>query len=101
MNIQSSFYQSVNGRPVARIFRRGVTSMSNLHQHTRLSDLGACSPRKFFEIRCSEIASEVILGLKHSHTSYLPCRVMSIASNFLLSMYAFTFTKPADFEFSR
>ena len=26
-----------------------------MHKHPRLGDLGACSPRKFFEIRCSEI----------------------------------------------
>ena len=30
--------------------------------------LGACSPRKFLEIRCSEIASEAILGQKQSHS---------------------------------
>ena len=56
------------------IYRRGVTWMSNLHKHTRLGGGGgleACSPRKFLEIRCSEIASEVIFGQKHSHTSYL------------------------------
>ena len=29
--------------------------------HGRLGGLGACSPRKFLEIRCSEIASEAIL----------------------------------------
>ena len=34
------------------------------------ASLGACSPRKFLDIRCSEVASEVILGLKPSHTSY-------------------------------
>ena len=27
-----------------------------------LGGLGACSPRKFLEIKCSEIASEAILG---------------------------------------
>ena len=45
--------------------------MSNLHKHTRLGGSGACSPRKFLEIRCPEIVSEAILGQKHSHTSYL------------------------------
>ena len=58
--------------------------------------LGACFLRKFLEIRCSEIASEVILGQKQSgvlHHSW------SIASNFWLSTYAFAL--PADFEFPR
>ena len=32
--------------------------------------MGACSPRKFLEIRCSEIASEAILGQKQSRSSY-------------------------------
>ena len=32
---------------------------------------GACSPRKFLEIRCSEIASEAILGQKQSCCSYM------------------------------
>ena len=31
--------------------------------------MGACSPRKFLEIRCSEIASEAILGQKHSYNN--------------------------------
>ena len=30
---------------------------------------GACSPRKFFEIGCSEISSEAILGQKQSRSS--------------------------------
>ena len=60
--------------------------MSNLYKHTRLGGLGACSPRKF---RCPEIASEAILGQKHSHTSYLArgvlhpifsCRCMHLLS---------------------
>ena len=34
-------------------------------------DLGVCSPRKNFEIRCSEIGSEVILGQKQSHSNYI------------------------------
>ena len=54
--------------PVARIFRRGVIWMSNLHKDTRLGGSG--------EIRCSEIASEVISGLKNSHTSCLACGVL-------------------------
>ena len=51
--------------------------------------LGACSPRKFLEIRCSEIASEAILEQIHSHNSYLAggvlhpifsCRCMHLLS---------------------
>ena len=40
---------------------------------TSAKDLGACSPRKYFEIRCSEIseiASEAILGQEQSRSSY-------------------------------
>ena len=67
-NVASTGYTFCTAiRPVARIFRRGVTWMSNLHKHIRLGGLGACSPRKFFEIKCSEIASaEVILVQKQS-----------------------------------
>ena len=32
-----------------------------IHKHARLGGSGACSPRNFSEIRCSEIASEVTL----------------------------------------
>ena len=51
--------------------------------------------RKFLQIRCSEIASEAILGQRQSRSSYLH-GLKSIAFNFWLSMYA----KPADFEVS-
>ena len=40
-------------RPIARIFRRGVTSVSDMyvcmHKHARVGGgrVGACSPRKF------------------------------------------------------
>ena len=30
-----------------------------MHKHTRIEDLGACSPSKFLEISCSEIDFEV------------------------------------------
>ena len=51
--------------------------MYNLHKHTRLGgSWGHAAPGNLLEIRCSEIASEVILGLKHSRTSYLACRVL-------------------------
>ena len=59
-------------RPVARIFRRGVTwHVMCVYMHYRWSLIGsgACSPRKFLEIRYSEIASETILGLKQSHSN--------------------------------
>ena len=62
--------------PVARIFRRGVTWMSNLHKDTRLQGSGGMLPQEFLEIRCSEITSVVILGLKNSHTNYLAHRVL-------------------------
>ena len=58
-------------------FRRGVTWMSVVYvvcmykQACKTRGLGACSPRKFLEIRCSEIASEAILGRKQSHCSYM------------------------------
>ena len=42
--------------------------MSNLHKDTRLGGSG--------EIRCSGIASEAILGQKHSHTNYLAREVL-------------------------
>ena len=45
--------------------------MSNLRKHTRVGGSGGMLPRKFLEIRCSEIASEAILGQKHSYNSYL------------------------------
>ena len=36
-----------------------------------LGGLGVCSPRKVLEIRCSELASEAILGQKQSRSSYM------------------------------
>ena len=60
-------------RPVARIFRRGVTQRSDvyiMHKHAcKIRDLGASSHRTFLEIRCSEIASEAIFGHKMSYSS--------------------------------
>ena len=69
-----------------------------LHKHARLRGLGACSPRKFLEIRCSEMASEAILGQSQSRSSYMARRVL-YPCNFWLSMYAFA--KPAEIEFLR
>ena len=53
-------------RPVARIFIRVVTWMSNLHKRTRLGESGGMLPHE-----CSEIASEAILGQRQSFNSYL------------------------------
>ena len=36
--------------------------MYDVHACKIRGGLGACSPRKFLEIRCSEIASEAIFG---------------------------------------
>ena len=82
---QKNFKNAKKSRPVARIFRRGVTWMSNLHKHTRLGGLGACSPWKFLEIRCSEIVSEAILRQKHSYNIAEYCIRFSA-----VRMYAFT-----------
>ena len=54
-------------------------------------------PRKFLDIRCSQIASEAILEQKQSRSSYIARGVLHLL--FWLSMYAFA--KPADFEFLR
>ena len=56
------------------------------------------APPKFLrkESRCTEIASEAILGPKQSHSCYIHS-LQSIASNVWLSMYAFA--KPVDSEF--
>ena len=58
--------------------------------------MGVCSPRKFLEIRCSDVAFEAILGQKQSHSS---CMVHGVLRPILASMFAFA--KPADFKFSR
>ena len=50
----------------------------NIHACISMQDYGglrACSPRKCLEIRCSEIASGVILGQKQSR-SYIACGVL-------------------------
>ena len=53
---------------------------------------GDAPPRKFLEIRFSEIASGAIFGQKQSPL------VATILSNFWLS-YIHAFAKPADFKF--
>ena len=56
-------------RHIARIFRRGVTCM---HKHARLGGSGGMLCQEIFlENRCSEIASEAILGQKQNHSSYM------------------------------
>ena len=37
-----------------------------MHKHVRVGGSVGCPPRKFLEIRCSEIASEAILGQKQN-----------------------------------
>ena len=56
-------------------FQRGVTWVSVvhvcMHKHARLGGLGACAPKKFFEIRCPKIASEAFFGQKQSCGTYM------------------------------
>ena len=59
----------------------------------RLGGSGGCSPRKFLEIRCSEIASGGIFGQKQSHSSYYIFHPMLSCSICILLI------KPADFKF--
>ena len=68
--------------------------MFDLHKHARVG--GYAPPGNFLEIRCSEVASEAILGQKQSCSSYVVCRVLH---PILASMFAFA--KPPDFKFSR
>ena len=49
----------------------GPGKVSSASPPSRWACLGACSPKKFIEIRFSEIASEVILGQKQSCSSYI------------------------------
>ena len=51
---------------------------------------GGCSPRKFLEIRCSEIASGAIFGQKQSRGSYYFIQFLAVLH---------VFAKPADFKF--
>ena len=53
---------------------------------------GDAPPRKFLEIRCSEVASGAIFGQKQSRSSYYFIQ-------FLAVLHAFA--KPADFKFPR
>ena len=56
--------------------------------------MGTCSPIKFLEIKCSEIASEAILGQKQSGSSYMACRVLHPIFG-----CPCIFAKPVDFKF--
>ena len=42
-----------------------------LHKHARVGGSGGMLPQENVEIRCSEIASEAILGQKQSRSSYM------------------------------
>ena len=54
----------------------------------------ACSSRKFLENRCSEIASEAILGQKQSGSI-----ATWLAEYCIQFLTVHTFAKPADLEF--
>ena len=60
--------------------------MSDVHacMHKQTRTRGACSPRKFLQIRSSEIASEAILG--QSRSRYMDRRVLHPVLT-VLSMY--------------
>ena len=44
--------------------------MSDVYVCGKTWGAGGCSPRKFLEIRCSEVASGAIFGQKQSRGSY-------------------------------
>ena len=50
---------------------------------------GGCSPRKFLEIRCSEVASGAIFGQKQSRSSYYFIQFLAVLA------------KPAGLKFPR
>ena len=74
-------------RPVARIFWRGVTWMSDLYVRMQ--------PR--LGVRRFEIASEAILGQKQSRSSYMARGVLHP----IFGCPCMRFVKPADVEFPR
>ena len=67
--------------------------MSDLSKHARLGGSGGMVPQEIF--RCSEIASEVILGQKQSRSSYMArgvlhpigCPCMHLLSQLTPSFY--------------
>ena len=61
--------------------------------------LGARPPKKYFDIRCSEIASEAILGQKQSHMA--ATWLTEYCIHFLAVHICINFAKPADIEFPR
>ena len=69
----SGYILTIIGRPVARIFRRGVAGVCCMHvcmqKHAIVVGLGTSCPRKFLENRCSEVASEAIWGQKQNCSS--------------------------------
>ena len=74
--------------------------MSGVNVYTdkraRLEGSGGMLPH--LEIRCSEIASEAILGHRQSHSSYTARGVLHPIFGCPRS---YAFAKPADFEFPR
>ena len=66
-----------------------MSDVYDYHKHGRVGGLGACSPRKILEIRCSEVASEANFGQKQTRSSYMAhgvlhpifgCRCMHLLS---------------------
>ena len=52
-------------------YKRGYMGVWSVCMHAWACKTKACSPRKVFEIRYSEIVSEAILGQKQSYSSYM------------------------------
>ena len=65
-----------------------------INKQTGKGVLGGCSPGKFLEIRCSEIASRAIFGQKQSriYSSYWFIQFLAVLH---------TFAKPAGLKFPR
>ena len=69
---------------IARIFRRGlheclvclVCMYACIIKDSRVVGSGGMLPKEILEIRCSEIASEAILGQKQSCSMYIAHRVL-------------------------
>ena len=67
-----------------------------MHKHERLGGSGGMLPHEnFFEIRCSGIASEAVLGQNQSRSSYMA----GGALHQILGCPRNAFAIPADFEF--
>ena len=66
--------------------------ISKQARKTRGGVWGDAPPRKFLEIRCSEIASGAIFGQKQRCSSYYFIQFLAVLH---------VFAKPADFKFQR